>query len=298
MTDKMWDPWAKADMSSGERHHLAHHCADVVACFERIIETPAISNRLEQSAKRTLTAADRSRLAALVFLHDCGKLTPGFQAKASDRATSTAPGGHLSEAYQIFGSTQAARAADALHVAALDAWSAYELLPAVISHHGQPVPWANAASLFELGPATFGCRPYDPFAAAEVLGSAMRRWFAPAFESVDAPLPSSPTFQHLLCGLTTLADWLGSNRSWFPFSAEFDAEYISTARRRAARILGETAIEASAQRAALTEAPSFFAVTGLATPRPQQALIGETDLAAKTVILEAATGSGKTEASL
>ena len=36
-------------------------------------------------------------------------------------------------------------------------------------------------------------------------------------------------------------------------------------------------------------------LTGFTAPNPQQAIVGETDLDAQVVILEAETGSGKTE---
>ena len=49
--------------------------------FGRMMELPIIRNRLETAAKAPLSDVDRRRLAALVFLHDIGKLHPGFQAK-------------------------------------------------------------------------------------------------------------------------------------------------------------------------------------------------------------------------
>lgn len=43
---------------------------------------------------------------------------------------------------------------------------------------------------------------------------------------------------------------------------------------------------------------AFTVLTGFTAPNPQQAIVGETDLDAQVVILEAETGSGKTEAAL
>ena len=72
-------PWGK--FSDGESHHLAHHCADVAACFEALASLPTVRARLERAAGISLSSVHIARLAVLAFLHDCGKLHPGFQAK-------------------------------------------------------------------------------------------------------------------------------------------------------------------------------------------------------------------------
>ena len=59
----------------------AHHSIDVAAVFLRMIGLPVVRNRLETAAKRRLADVECHRLAVLAFLHDIGKLHPGFQAK-------------------------------------------------------------------------------------------------------------------------------------------------------------------------------------------------------------------------
>ena len=54
---------------------------DVAAVFTRIAELPVFRNRMEAAAEHPLTSLQCHRLSALVFLHDIGKLHPGFQAK-------------------------------------------------------------------------------------------------------------------------------------------------------------------------------------------------------------------------
>ena len=68
------EAWGKTDRDGGGVHPLAHHCMDVAAVFGRMMELPIIRNRLETAAKAPLSDVDRRRLAALVFLHDIGKL--------------------------------------------------------------------------------------------------------------------------------------------------------------------------------------------------------------------------------
>lgn len=40
-------PWGK--FSDGASHHLAHHCADVAACFEALASLPTVRARLERA---------------------------------------------------------------------------------------------------------------------------------------------------------------------------------------------------------------------------------------------------------
>ena len=75
------EAWGKTN-SAGQRHALWAHSMDVAAVCERLIAQPVIAARLARSAGRDLSEIEEARLAALVFLHDLGKLHPGFQAKA------------------------------------------------------------------------------------------------------------------------------------------------------------------------------------------------------------------------
>ena len=43
--------------------HLAHHCADVAACFLALVQLPIIRARLEKVAERRLDEIDLDRLA-------------------------------------------------------------------------------------------------------------------------------------------------------------------------------------------------------------------------------------------
>lgn len=77
--------WGKTDAHGW--HALTCHSMDVAAVFEALTGQPVIARRLADAAGRGLTGTDRARLAALVFLHDLGKLHPGFQVKGwSDRS--------------------------------------------------------------------------------------------------------------------------------------------------------------------------------------------------------------------
>ena len=93
--------WGKTDRETGGIHPLAHHSMDAAAVFLRMTQLPVIRNRLETTAGRPLTAADCARLAALVFLHDIGKLHPGFQAKGWPPGLCGPKAGHLQKGWEF-----------------------------------------------------------------------------------------------------------------------------------------------------------------------------------------------------
>ena len=96
-------PWAKIEIETGDFHHLAHHCADVAACFECIVSLPTFQTRIERVIGCSLSPVLIGRLSVLVFLHDAGKLHPGFQAKGwQDRDWHGERNGHVSQGAAIF----------------------------------------------------------------------------------------------------------------------------------------------------------------------------------------------------
>lgn len=296
-------PWGKFDVAAGTRHHLAHHCADVAACFLKLARMSVIRRRLEQAAGTELGDIQLERLAALAFLHDAGKLHPGFQSRGwPGEIWGVRPHGHVREGLELFLASAAGEGlqmATALHIEGLVDWGVdCSLLRAVISHHGRPA----GKDSFDLSDARASWRPrgaYDPAVGAADLGRVMRAWFGDAFANDGPLLPhNNGAFEHLICGLVTLADWLGSSKDWFEHVEDLNHNYIETARRQAEVACAEVGLDATRQRAARNSAITFKDLTGFPAPNPQQALVSEIDLDAQIVILEAETGSGKTEAAL
>lgn len=281
--------WGKAD-DQGCFHSLEAHSMDVAAVFEALCRLPVIANRLNVTAGRGLTDTDRARLAMLVYLHDLGKLEPGFQSKARPELACPPDVNH-----SVHGVLSLARAfqttSDPLHPIAvrLGSWgeSVEELLMAIFAHHGRPVS----------APATYGktieVAGYDREGA---IADYLRLWTLawPDLE-VGPDLPGNPVFIHLVAGLAALADWIGSDRRFFTFAPEPEANYPARARQaaeNALRIIGldpQTALPAT----------DFASVAGGEfTPRAAQRMIGRASLNTALVLLEAETGSGKTEAAL
>lgn len=290
-------PWGKFDEAAGVSHHLAHHCADVAACLEELIAVPVFRCRLEQAAGAALSAMVVQRLAVIGFLHDVGKLHPGFQAKGWPVGVWRWPKrGHVQEGAALFSADSPAGMDRLLCVEQLIDWGVDEsLLYSSLAHHGRPFVMAHSASQLWNRVKTSAVN-YDPMAEAILLGAALRNWFPLAFSPGGPEMPKRAQFQHLFCGLVSLADWIGSDKRFFAFRTEFDPDYIRHARDRAQRAILAVGLNVTQYRAHLATDLSFASVMGFAMPNAAQRAVSEFPADEQLVILEAETGAGKTEA--
>ena len=308
-------PWGKFDDRSGSSHHLAHHCADVAACFLRLVEQPVWRARIECAARTTLSDQQIGRLGVLVFLHDIGKLHPCFQIKrlpegerrrlqgsrvcGADIGGHPQAGAHLLLSHGLGGAAK--QAAAGLPLKELRSWGSgdalNDLILASLAHHGRPFSNVRRDETAELAWGTFN--NYDPQPAAREMGALLPRWFPLALEPGGDRLPEEPAFQHLFAGLVALADWIGSDRRWFEFVGPLNEDYyFALAKKRAADALAEIGLDVARQRKGKETPATFKQLTTFGHPQPQQAAMASLPVDAKLVILEAETGSGKTEAAL
>lgn len=135
---------------------------------------------------------------------------------------------------------------------------------------------------------------YNWEAEEELMGKALLEWF-PEIKTASPPKPSHE-FVHFFCGLVTLADWIGSDRDAFPFVADFRVDYNKLAQDRAAKRLREIGLVSGG----LTprDRPGWALISDHPHPRPAQEAIGRLPTQERLILLEAETGSGKTEAAL
>lgn len=300
--------WAKARWTEqGMRFHpLVDHAADVAACLEALLGRPVIRQRLEHAAGGVvLDTATIARLCALAVLHDFGKANTGFQRLALHRDRRSP--GHIRPAMALLMERSAEarpfrqRLAAALDAGQLQCWVAKPdelngLLTAILAHHGMPP--AGGAFVPDIWTARDGL---DPFQGIAELTAAARHWFPHAFELGGAPMPSTPPFLHAFAGLLMLADWLGSDESFFPYAEPGTSDRMPFARERAAAALAAIGLSPDAARRRLGAAPlSFEAAFPGKAPRPAQRTMQSLDGCdtGGLTILEAETGSGKTEAAL
>nr|WP_321510302.1 CRISPR-associated helicase Cas3' [uncultured Celeribacter sp.] len=285
-------PWGKADAQTGMTHHLAHHSADVAATLVALLDLPKIRKNANRSAGFALTYEQISCLGALSFLHDIGKLAPAFQIKALSPRQARKARDHLRCGWKwLMQDDDPSQILDG-NAPFIVGWESIETWFKVLyAHHGRPVPctpesWAQDA---------FAPMPgYDWKAGEALMGRAMRSWF-PEIRS-HAPPPPTPAFAHFFAGLLALADWIGSDRTAFPFVATFDPGYWEKARTRANKRLKEIGLDT--HNSALAGPASWPLLSDHPNARPAQDAVAQAPLSEQLVILEAETGAGKTEAAL
>lgn len=294
--------WAKLEHDKDGRvqrwHPFIDHCADVAACFEAILRHTILGQRLARLiGQRALTDVQIARLTVLAALHDAGKANDGFQARARGGPIV----GHVHEFVCALSKGNTARAllkaVGSVHLQAFFGEPAAHLLFASVGHHGRP-PAGDKWPARELA------RYWSAGAIQGVvdLRDAALRWCPAALS--DAPsLPSTPEFIHAFNGVITLADWLGSDTTFFPYSEPGDDPRFEWAQGQARAAIAAIGLDPRAARSALGFGPIDFSrivpVAG-AEPRGVQATMADLPLpnAASLTILEAPTGEGKTEAAL
>ncbi len=171
--------WGKTDDKGF--HPLAHHCMDVAAVFTRMLELPVIRNRVETAAglTRTLTDVECERLTALAFLHDIGKLHPGFQAKGWPEGLWRGPKrGHLEEglAFLILAHRDYKHPFHKTMQQILQWGDAVSpLVEVMLAHHGKPVSRPSDPT----GRDWKTLPHYDWQAEVRKMDEALHCWFAP-----------------------------------------------------------------------------------------------------------------------
>lgn len=306
--------WGKLErLISGavETHSLVDHMTDVAAVMHRLIFLPAVNRALEQAAGRSLDDTDRARLAVLAFLHDIGKANVGFQGRywSDDKQRPpgwhTPPCGHGPQGWGLFEEYQSGqhwprRVIANLPLDAIGTWgdACLNLLHASISHHGRPVKSESHSS--QWAPVQHaGQVLYDPALAVAAMGAEIQTQYPQAFIDDASELPDTAAFTHLFAGLVQLADWLGSDTrpGFFPYTrpGEVRSKMAPALAEKALRAIGLEVGDAAARKQS-THA-GFAQSFGVPAPRPMQAAMADSSLG-PVVVLEAETGSGKTEAAL
>lgn len=287
--------WAKTSRDNdGRWHPLMLHMLDVAASAEAILDREPESTRTRMAAVLGLEWAQaRPWLLFLIACHDLGKACPGFQCKwknLSNLDAGRSPNTDINHAF--------------VSQIALSAWLQEQGWPeelaelvadAVGCHHGE------RASPKTLDDHMGNRRALgkDEWAEARCgLVEALVEVLSPAITPTKETL-SGPDFM-LLSGLTSFADWIGSNEEWFPFGTPTDCDELQGWFRQS-QIKASHALDRLGwqHRTPLSkESQSFKKVFGFA-PRPLQQAVADAlaDLKKPAILLlEAPMGEGKTEA--
>ena len=229
--------WAKSDESSG--HGLLAHMLDVAAVALTLLEAEPVTT-LRWAAKHLgLQEHAAARwVAALIGLHDFGKATPGFQAKWPEGCQADVQAG-LAFSHEALKVSDHAGATAALlgpallrHSGAEIAWVRH-VLQAISAHHGYHY---SSDQIKEAKPRREGSAWED---ARQQLFDAY--WSVLSPSGVPAHAELSTPMVEWLAGLTSVADWIGSNVQWFPMGERSD---LLEQHFLAARQLAEQALAA------------------------------------------------------
>jgi CRISPR-associated endonuclease/helicase Cas3 len=235
----------------------------------------------------------------LLALHDIGKISRPFQAKAPAHwPAALGPIGKEAEGpkHDVAGMALLAHEiAAALEpmLGALHPRQRRSLLAPFMGHHGKPVPWPASY----VPAAVFG---QECCAAARSFVKSMHAIFAPT----PLPTPSKIALAQAsgpLAGFAILADWIGSSQVWFHYEPpDHSAEryWHEIARPRAREALRDAGLARSAQ---ISPRTGFHALTGFDdAPSEVQRWAEAVSLPAGPLLalVEEVTGGGKTEAAL
>jgi CRISPR-associated endonuclease/helicase Cas3 len=244
---------------------FVEHSLDVARAAALRLRDPVLCSRLATAAGMPVTAVHAARLAVLAGLHDIGKTGKGFQ---QDVRRPRGERGARSDWRHVAGGLAALAVLHRELTDVLGWWSdPPAALYAAVCHHGGPVASAALAAHKALVARHIGD---EAVAGVRALLAALREAYPTAWEAAPT-LAWTPALDHLVAGLVMGADWVGSGM--FP---DLEAAY-----RAAGAWQGQTA--------------PLLAGRAL---RPVQALIARVPLHARLVLIEDATGSGKTEAAL
>lgn len=292
--------WAKSKKSSAgvdsAWHPLVLHLLDVAACAYAILEREPKSTRRRFAKMWKLDwAAARPWMLLLIACHDLGKGCPGFQCKwmnLSGLDNGPSPDTSINHAFvsQIEVSAFLSEKGWPAELAVLAA-------DALGCHHGER---ASPTTLDHLEGNRRALGAAEWHTARKDIFESIFQVFAPTKVPTKSTL-SGPDFM-LLAGLTSFADWIGSNEIYFPFGAAQDCVDLSLwfkKRRRRAK----AALDALGwmPRLPLTSASVAFDQVFGFSPRPLQIAmvdaLGKIDQPA-ILLVEAPMGEGKTEAAL
>ncbi len=311
--------WGKADPNYPDPqkwHPLAYHMLDVVSVAAAWWDAdPALRGRFLAAFPDAPENRLRGWVLFFVALHDLGKVDIRFQLKAPDalaaawrmiakgvdheisqKEISAFDHGHAGIAWaaQEYETWLSLRDADHSIWSRWDNW-----LAATTGHHGD-FPKAGYEGLkgIEADPALID---HDRAARHALVAAFGSLFLQPAGLSLQTlPPHCSIAARAMLAGFCASCDWLGSNTDEFayraPDTALPDSDYLS---ERHAHIESSRMLERYGLLAVAQPYAGLSALLGhTESPRGVQTLIDDLPASAGLTLIEAPTGSGKTEAAL
>lgn len=287
--------WAKTGKDGDARWHpLILHLLDVAASADAILAREPESTRSRMANCLEMAWADaRPWLLLVIACHDLGKACPGFQCKWKNLTGMDSGRSPNTEINHAFVSQLAL--AEMLQKKGWSDELADLVADAVGCHHGSR---ASPSTLDHLVGDWRAMGKDDWTEARHGLLEVLLEVFKPIKIPTKQKL-SGPDFM-LLSGLTSFADWIGSNENWFSFGTSEDCddleEWFQKRRIRAEQALDTIGWE---PRTPLSLEQKSFELVFKFPPRPLQQAVADVvaNLREPAILLvEAPMGEGKTEA--
>ena len=292
---RLWAKTQKVPEDDCSWHPLVLHLLDVAACAEAILEREPQRTRERLAAVLGLDwKSAKPWLLLLVACHDLGKACPGFQCKWKNLTALDAGASPDTVINHAFVSQIELR--ELLIELDWPAETAELVADAVGCHHGE-----------RASPTTLEYLSGNRRALGKSEWQCVRRALFEALLDVISPgaPPTKPTLSGpdfmLLAGLTSFADWIGSNETSFPFGTPDDCIDLVAWFKIRRKINAENALNQIGwlPRLPLAGAPITFKTVFDLAARPLQQSMA-TALAAidqpAILLVEAPMGEGKTEA--
>lgn len=294
--------WAKtAPGESPDWLPLYHHLLDVACCAEAILAREPETSLVRISGALGLSwSAAAPWISLLIACHDLGKACPGFQAKwdgcsellaLAGLRLGACPDTKVNHAYvsQVFLSRYLEEAGWPFELADLAS-------DAMGCHHG-----------FRAAPTLVAELPFRDQSVGDERWDCARRMMFKSLHDLFSPLDiptkqtlSGPDYM-LLAGLTSFADWIGSNRDWFPLGTPEECRDLASlyTRRKACAERALSGIGWEPRCPLLSERISFADMFSKFSPRPLQLAVEDaiqSSITPPVILVEAPMGEGKSEA--
>lgn len=285
--------WGKASREDSSYHLLPYHCLDVAAVASTWWnQSQSIRNQFvaESGVSEALT---RSLVLFFVALHDLGKFDIRFQLKAEKALSQCWPEiteddvekdfrfYHGPQGYFVF--KKQIQKHLGFHFDSISPW-----LKAVCGHHGDMTfhgSWEEPDAVKEI-------IEQDESARYDWIDWLVNHFLEPQGIKLEDELPTCP---QLLAGFCSVCDWIGSNLFFFNYRSQPEnlEGYWKYAQEKALSLIGEMGLQST-----LTGYSGMEGIFPKYQPRQLQTLVNQLPVEPGLTIIEAPTGSGKTEVAL
>ncbi len=288
--------WGKAEKDGAGYHLLPYHCLDVAAVAAAWWEE---DKALRNLFIRDYDAEEQILKACLLFfitLHDLGKFDVRFQLKAKELVLSLNP--LFSEAdisnsrnfdHGRYGRYWFSKERDLYGFNAFDDTELVQWISAVCCHHGRGFGTGNYFS----PNADVAVIEHDHHARKQWIEELKSLFLKPVGIHLLDELPEPPA---MLAGFCSVCDWLGSNTDYFNLKSNADIsinEYYYGQRNNAL-----SALRASGMLGEPIRNGGMDIIYPDYHPRGIQHLVNQLPVEPGLTLIEAPTGSGKTEAAI